>query len=114
MVCGRILHRQRRERKVTSNISVYGYSGPVLPVAWREEERVDPDALTVRGLSEATWNDFEDVLGKNGGARGCWCMHWRLSIAEWMAGKGDGNMRAMRELLRCESRCRIFLENVDD
>ena len=71
MVCGRILHRQRRERKVTSNISVYGYSGPVLPVGWREEERVDPDALTVRELSEATWNDFEDVLGKNGGARGC-------------------------------------------
>ena len=103
MVCGRILHRQRRERKVTSNISVYGYSGPVLPVGWREEERVDPDALTGRKLSEATWNDFEDVLGKNGGARGCWCMHWRLSIAEWMAGKGDGNMRAMRELADQES-----------
>jgi GNAT superfamily N-acetyltransferase len=56
------------------------------------------DALTVRELSKATWDDFTDVLGKNGGARGCWCMHWRLSIAEWMAGKGDGNKRAMRKL----------------
>lgn len=57
---------------------------------------MDPNALTVRELSEATWDDFEDVLGKNGGARGCWCMHWRLSIDEWMAGKGDGNKRAMK------------------
>jgi len=61
-------------------------------------DQTDRDALTVRELSEATWDDFEVVLGMNGGARGCWCMHWRLSIAEWMAGKGDGNKRAMREL----------------
>jgi GNAT superfamily N-acetyltransferase len=61
-------------------------------------DQTDREALTVRELSEATWDDFEVVLGKNGGARGCWCMHWRLSIAEWMAGKGDGNKRAMREL----------------
>jgi GNAT superfamily N-acetyltransferase len=60
--------------------------------------QADSDALTVRELSKATWDDFTDVLGKNGGARGCWCMHWRLSIAEWMAGKGDGNKRAMRKL----------------
>jgi GNAT superfamily N-acetyltransferase len=56
------------------------------------------DALTVRELSKDTWGDFEDVLGKNGGARGCWCMHWRLSIAEFMSSKGDGNKRAMRRL----------------
>jgi GNAT superfamily N-acetyltransferase len=61
-------------------------------------DQTDRDALKVRELSEATWDDFEVVLGMNGGARGCWCMHWRLSIAEWMAGKGDGNKRAMREL----------------
>jgi GNAT superfamily N-acetyltransferase len=58
------------------------------------------DTLTVRELSKDTWSDFESVLGTNGGARGCWCMHWRLSIAEWMAGKGDGNKQAMRKLAR--------------
>lgn len=56
--------------------------------------------LTARALSGATWNDFVDVLGDNGGARGCWCMHWRLSFAEWADGKGAGNRRAMRELAR--------------
>jgi GNAT superfamily N-acetyltransferase len=54
--------------------------------------------LTVRELSKDTWSDFENVLGKNGGARGCWCMHWRLSIGKWMEGKGEGNKRAMRKL----------------
>jgi ribosomal protein S18 acetylase RimI-like enzyme len=67
-------------------------------LAGREEEGVDPNALTVRELSQDTWDDFEEVLGKNGGASGCWCMHWRLSIAEFMQAKGDGNRRAMRNL----------------
>ena len=55
-------------------------------------------ALEVRELRADTWDDFEQLLGSNGGARGCWCMHWRLSFAEWMDGKGDGNRRAMRAL----------------
>ena len=61
-------------------------------------DQADSGGLTVRELSNATWDDFEDVLGKNGGARGCWCMHWRLSIDEFMASKGEGNKRAMRKL----------------
>ena len=56
------------------------------------------DALTVRELSTANWDDFEAVFGANGGSRGCWCMHWRLSIDEFMAAKGDGNKRAMKKL----------------
>ena len=48
-------------------------------------------ALDVRELCATTWGDFERVLGSNGGARGCWCMHWRLSIADWTEGKGEGN-----------------------
>ena len=55
-------------------------------------------SLTVKELSKKTWSDFEAVLGKNGGARGCWCMHWRLSIAEWTEGKGEGNKQAMSRL----------------
>lgn len=54
--------------------------------------------LTIRPLTPDTWDDFETVMGTNGGARGCWCMHWRLSIEEWMAGKGEGNKAAMRGL----------------
>jgi hypothetical protein len=54
--------------------------------------------LTVKPLTADTWADFEAIMGPNGGARGCWCMHWRLSIQEWMKGKGDGNRAAMRKL----------------
>jgi GNAT superfamily N-acetyltransferase len=56
------------------------------------------DKLTVRALTTENWSDFEAVMGPNGASRGCWCMHWRLSIAEWMDQKGDGNRRAMRRL----------------
>ncbi|MGH3586862.1 MAG: hypothetical protein ACRDQ0_11110, partial [Pseudonocardia sp.] len=56
--------------------------------------------LAVEELSENTWSDFGAVLGTNGGARGRWCMHWRLSIAEWMEGKGEGNRQEMRNLAR--------------
>jgi GNAT superfamily N-acetyltransferase len=56
--------------------------------------------LTIKPLTSDTWADFESVMGNNGGARGCWCMHWRLSMDEWMQGKGDGNRAAMRRLAK--------------
>lgn len=55
-------------------------------------------SLTVEPLSSQTWSDVETVMGANGGARGCWCMHWRLSIDQWMQGKGEGNRATMRGL----------------
>jgi hypothetical protein len=58
--------------------------------------------LRVRELSKETWKDFEAVLGSNGGASGCWCMHWRLSIGEFMQAKGAGNKKAMRKLTQRE------------
>lgn len=58
--------------------------------------------LTVRPLSPETWSDFEAVMGTRGGARGCWCMHWRVSIDEWMQNKGEGNKTAMRALAEGE------------
>jgi hypothetical protein len=59
---------------------------------------VSSPELTVRPLTPDTWEDFETVMGARGGAGGCWCMHWRSSIAEWMENKGDGNKAAMRAL----------------
>lgn len=54
--------------------------------------------LVVKPLESSTWDDFETVMGARGGARGCWCMHWRLSTDEWMQNKGAGNKAAMRKL----------------
>ncbi|HXQ45313.1 MAG TPA: GNAT family N-acetyltransferase [Caulobacteraceae bacterium] len=34
-------------------------------------------ALTVHPLTAAHWPDLEAVLGPDG-ARGCWCMYWRI------------------------------------
>lgn len=65
-------------------------------------DRSGAAALTFRELRAETWDDFEQVLGRNGGARGCWCMHWRLSIDEWMEGKGEGNKQAMKDLASCD------------
>lgn len=56
-----------------------------------------PD-LAIRSLTPQVWADFETVMGANGGARGCWCMHWRISMDEWMDGKGEGNRAAMGRL----------------
>lgn len=54
--------------------------------------------LAVRPLTSATWDDFETVMGANGGASGCWCMHWRVSMQNFMENKGAGNKAAMRDL----------------
>lgn len=55
-----------------------------------------PD-ITWTTLTRRTWADFEQVMGANGGARGCWCMHWRGSFAEWEKGRGDGNRSQMHQ-----------------
>jgi GNAT superfamily N-acetyltransferase len=82
-----------------------GYSHPYGLFPGRE--KIDGEAMSkttasgsleVRELSTKTWSDFEEVMGKNGGASGCWCMHWRLSIAEFMEQKGEGNKKAMKRL----------------
>lgn len=59
--------------------------------------------VTVKPLRPATWDDFETVMGARGGARGCWCMHWRLNINEWMDNKGEGNKAAMRALAELDT-----------
>lgn len=53
--------------------------------------------VTWQALTPANWTDLEVVMGDRGGARGCWCMHWRLSFASWQQGQGEGNRSALRE-----------------
>ncbi len=48
-------------------------------------------------LTARTFADFELVMGANGGARGCWCMHWRVPFPEWQRGRGSGNRERMAE-----------------
>ena len=47
----------------------------------------------------ARWKDLQTLFGPNGACAGCWCMWFRLPRREWVAGKGDGNKRALAKLL---------------
>lgn len=59
--------------------------------------------FSYRALTTSTWDDFEEVMGGNGGAKGCWCMHWRVSFEEWEKGRGDGNRSALKKRVRKKS-----------
>ena len=48
----------------------------------------------------ARWKDLQTLFGPKGACAGCWCMWFRLPRSEWAAGKGEGNKRALAQLLR--------------
>jgi len=56
--------------------------------------------LTVRPARPADWPVVERLFGERGACGGCWCMSPRLPKAEFEAGKGDANRRALARLLR--------------
>jgi GNAT superfamily N-acetyltransferase len=60
----------------------------------------EPIAVTVHPLTPDRWADLERLFGPRGACAGCWCMWWRLARAEWEAGKGEGNRRALEAEVR--------------
>jgi len=44
-------------------------------------DRVEP-------LTPENWPAFEKLFGKQGACSGCWCIHWRVPRAEYMAKRG--------------------------
>ena len=50
-------------------------------------------------LTPERWSDFEKLFGHRGACGGCWCMLWRLKRAEFERSKGEGNRRAMRQIV---------------
>ncbi|MFN0171629.1 MAG: GNAT family N-acetyltransferase [Bryobacteraceae bacterium] len=49
------------------------------------------------------WPDLERLFGKRGACGGCWCMYWRRTRAEFNAGKGATNRRALMQLVESET-----------
>jgi GNAT superfamily N-acetyltransferase len=45
------------------------------------------------------WRDVEKLFGPRGACAGCWCMWPRLTSAEFRAGKGAGNKRALHRVV---------------
>jgi GNAT superfamily N-acetyltransferase len=57
-------------------------------------------ALTVHPLTPSRWPDLEALFGPRGACGGCWCRWWKVPRAEWQAGKGEGNRRALEASVR--------------
>jgi GNAT superfamily N-acetyltransferase len=60
---------------------------------------LDSSVLTVKDLTIDNWNDFVTLMGKHGGAGGCWCMFFRGKRKEYNEKTGDGNRSRFQEIV---------------
>jgi hypothetical protein len=51
-------------------------------------------------VNAGRWSDLEELFGERGACGGCWCMFWRLPRKEFDAGKGAGNKRALKKIVK--------------
>lgn len=42
----------------------------------------------VQPLTPELWPQLEALFGKNGACSGCWCVHWRVPHADYVAVRG--------------------------
>ena len=56
--------------------------------------------LKILPVTTERWPDFEKLFGPKGACGGCWCMLWRLKRAQFEAGKGEKNRRAMQTVIK--------------
>ena len=59
-----------------------------------------PLKTTFKPLTPETWSAFEKLFGPKGACGGCWCMTWRAQKSEFEKQKGDGNKKAIRNLVK--------------
>jgi len=56
--------------------------------------------LRFRPATPDRWDDLAQLFGENGACGGCWCRFWHQSNAQYRAGKGQPNRRALRRAVR--------------
>ncbi len=56
-------------------------------------------ALEFHPLTSERWDDLEALFGEHGAYGGCWCMWWRLTRAQFAKQIGEGNRRALRQIV---------------
>ena len=61
---------------------------------------MSPVRFEIHPVTPERWNDLESLFGPRGACAGCWCMFWRLPRGEFDRGKGEGNRRALRAVVR--------------
>ncbi len=50
-------------------------------------------------VTNVRWKNFEKLFGEKGACAGCWCMYWRLKQSVLDSQKGNGNKRAMKNII---------------
>lgn len=55
--------------------------------------------IDIHPLTPDRWADFTELFGPRGAYAGCWCMWWRLARSEFTKNQGEGNRRAMKQLV---------------
>lgn len=58
------------------------------------------EKLQFHPLTPDRWADFEALFGERGAVGGCWCMWYRLKRTDFDQQKGEGNRRAMQDIVR--------------
>lgn len=54
----------------------------------------------VESVTKSNWNLFLKLFGEKGACGNCWCMYYRLTKADFHAGKTDnGNKNSMKEIV---------------
>jgi GNAT superfamily N-acetyltransferase len=62
----------------------------------RNAEIVD---LEFHPLTAERWGDLERLFCERGACGGCWCMWWRLTHSEFMKQRGEGNRKALKNIV---------------
>ena len=55
--------------------------------------------LEFHPVTPERWDDLEHLFGKRGACGGCWCMWWKLKRSEFEKWKGEGNRKALKQLM---------------
>lgn len=55
--------------------------------------------LKWKPVTQANWQQLENLFGERGACGGCWCMFWRIRRKLFNEQKGDGNKQALRAIV---------------
>jgi GNAT superfamily N-acetyltransferase len=60
----------------------------------------EPPALRFEPATAERWPDVAALFGANGACGGCWCRFWKQDGAQYRAGKGAPNRRALQRSVK--------------
>lgn len=56
-------------------------------------------SLDFHPVTPKRWQDLETLFGPRGACGGCWCMWWRLKRSQFEKQKGEGNRKALKNIV---------------